>query len=244
MPKELLGQLVESSSSGISRRSVKIKLLSAGIEAAVIIALIVIPLLATDSLPIPANTVITFMAPSVPPPPPPPPPPASAPAPARETPAKTVTAPRPIPTTDFLAPVELPDEIITEAETETGLLLAGTESEGVPGGALDGVVGGIPGAPAAEPIRVGGEIAPPKKLKDVRPEYPTTARAARVEGVVILEAVIDSRGVVTDVRVLQSVPLLDEAAVEAVKQWRYEATRLNGISVPVVMTVTLNFGLA
>jgi protein TonB len=91
---------------------------------------------------------------------------------------------------------------------------------------------------------VGGEIEPPKKLKDVKPEYPDTARAARVEGTVVLEAVIDSRGVVTDVRVLKSIPLLDQAAVEAVRQWRYQATMLNGQAVPVVMTVTLNFGLA
>jgi protein TonB len=101
----------------------------------------------------------------------------------------------------------------------------------------------MPGAPAEEPIRVGGEVQPPKKLKDVRPEYPMTARNARVEGTVILEAVIDSRGLVADVRVLKSIPLLDEAAVEAVKQWRYQATLLNGEAVPIVMTVTVNFGL-
>jgi protein TonB len=101
----------------------------------------------------------------------------------------------------------------------------------------------MPGAPADEPVRVGGEIQPPKKVKDVRPEYPSTARTARVEGTVILEAVIDVRGVVADVRVLKSIPLLDEAAVEAVKQWRYQATMLNGEAVPIVMTVTVNFGL-
>jgi protein TonB len=60
---------------------------------------------------------------------------------------------------------------------------------------------------------------------------------------VILEAVIDARGVVADVRVLKSIPLLDEAAVEAVKQWRYQATLLNGVPVPVIMTVTVSFGL-
>jgi protein TonB len=80
-------------------------------------------------------------------------------------------------------------------------------------------------------------------VKDVRPEYPSTARSARVEGTVILEAVIDIRGMVADVRVLKSIPLLDEAAVEAVKQWRYQATMLNGEAVPIVMTVTVNFGL-
>jgi protein TonB len=119
---------------------------------------------------------------------------------------------------------------------------AGAVDIGIPGGA-PGVEGGMPGAPIAEPIRVGGEVQPPKKVKDFRPEYPRMARSARVEGTVILEAVIDTRGIVADVRVLKSIPLLDDAAVEAVKQWRYQATLLNGEAVPVVMTVTMNFGL-
>jgi protein TonB len=142
-----------------------------------------------------------------------------------------------------VAPVEVPAEIPLEEfglDTES---LAGAVDTGIPGGALGGVEGGMPGAPTAEPIRVGGEVQPPRKLKDVCPEYPPTARSARVEGTVILEAVIDARGVVADVRVLKSIPLLDEAAVEAVKQWRYQATLLNGEAVPVVMTVTVNFGL-
>jgi protein TonB len=101
----------------------------------------------------------------------------------------------------------------------------------------------MPGAPMPEPVRVGGEVQPPKKIKDVRPDYPMAARNARIEGTVILEAVIDTRGVVADVKVLKSIPLLDAAALEAVKQWRYQATMLNGEAVPIVMTVTVNFGL-
>jgi protein TonB len=140
----------------------------------------------------------------------------------------------------------LPSELPDDYSLNSGLVseaLEGLVEGGVPGGAFGGVEGGMPGAPIEEPVRVGGEVQPPKKVKDVRPEYPPTARAARVEGTVILEAVIDERGVVADVRVLKSIPLLDEAAVDAVKQWRYQATLLNGEAVPVVMTVTVNFGL-
>jgi protein TonB len=187
-------------------------------------------------MPEPPEVMMTFMAP--PPPPPPPPPPAPAGAPKAVKSAKA-PIPKPLPAGDLVAPLEAPTEIPTE---DFGLV-TGEVDTGVTGGALGGVEGGMPGAPAEEPIRVGGEVQPPKKLKDVRPEYPVTARNARVEGTVILEAVIDSRGMVADVRVLKSIPLLDEAAVEAVKQWRYQATMLNGEAVAILMTVTVNFGL-
>jgi len=236
MPRQMLENLVASESRGVSSRSVMTMLSSAGIQITVIAILIVIPLLATDSMPEPPEVMMTFMAP--PPPPPPPPPPAPAGAPKAVKSAKA-PIPKPLPAGDLVAPLEAPTEIPTE---DFGLV-TGEVDTGVTGGALGGVEGGMPGAPAEEPIRVGGEVQPPKKLKDVRPEYPVTARNARVEGTVILEAVIDSRGMVADVRVLKSIPLLDEAAVEAVKQWRYQATMLNGEAVAILMTVTVNFGL-
>jgi protein TonB len=73
--------------------------------------------------------------------------------------------------------------------------------------------------------------------------YPAVARQARVEGIVILEAIIDERGNVDRVRVLRSFPLLDEAAVRAVRSWRYTPTLLNGVPVPVLMTVSVHFTL-
>lgn len=97
--------------------------------------------------------------------------------------------------------------------------------------------------PGAEGIRVGGEIKEPKKLRNVSPVYPLTAREARVQGIVILEATIAPSGQVSEVRVLRSIPLLDEAAVEAVRQWVYTPTLLNGVAVPVIMTVTVDFKL-
>jgi protein TonB len=77
----------------------------------------------------------------------------------------------------------------------------------------------------------------------VNPVYPDEAQASRVQGAVIMEALIGVNGKVTDVRILRSVPLLDDAAVEAVRQWEYMPTLLNGVAVPVVMTVTVQFSL-
>ena len=96
---------------------------------------------------------------------------------------------------------------------------------------------------AAEPVRVGGNVTAPTKLHHVPPVYPRAARARRVQGVVILETVIGTSGGVDGVRVLRSIPLLDDAAIEAVRQWRYTPTLLNGVPQPVIMTVTVNFEL-
>jgi periplasmic protein TonB len=93
------------------------------------------------------------------------------------------------------------------------------------------------------PLRVGGSIRPPAKVAHVSPVYPAIARAAQVEGTVILEAVISESGGVDAVRVLRSAPLLDAAAIEAVRQWRFTPTMLNGQPIPVVMTVTVTFTL-
>jgi TonB family protein len=94
------------------------------------------------------------------------------------------------------------------------------------------------------PVRVGGNIKPPNKIRDVRPVYPQIAQSARVMGIVILEITIGTDGAVTDARVLRGVPLLNDAALEAVKQWQYDVTLLNGTPVPVIMTVTVNFSIA
>jgi periplasmic protein TonB len=94
-----------------------------------------------------------------------------------------------------------------------------------------------------QPLRIGGEIPRPTKLRDVKPIYPPIAVAARVQGVVIIEATIDPDGKVSEARVLRSIPLLDQAALEAVRQWEYTPTLLNGEAVPVIMTVTANFTL-
>jgi len=86
-------------------------------------------------------------------------------------------------------------------------------------------------------------IVAPRKIVDVAPVYPALAQQVRKEGVVILETVIDANGGVESVRVLRSVAMLDQAAVDAVRQWRFTPAMLNGQAVPVVMTVTVNFTL-
>ena len=101
-----------------------------------------------------------------------------------------------------------------------------------------------PGADGrAKPYRIGGTIKEPTRLKYVPPDYPDEAKQARISGVVILECRIDPAGRVTEVTVLRGVPGLDQAAVDAVRQWEYTSTLLNGVAVPVIMTVTVNFRL-
>jgi TonB family protein len=94
------------------------------------------------------------------------------------------------------------------------------------------------------PVRVGGGIKEPRKLKHVSPAYPEIARQARVQGVVILECTIGPDGRITHVTVLRGIPLLDAAAVEAVRQWVYAPTLVNGVPARVIMTVTVNFKLS
>jgi protein TonB len=146
------------------------------------------------------------------------------------------------------APTEVPTEIKAEVPIDTSFD-RGVEG-GVPGGVVGGVVGGLPEAPPppppppAAPIRVGGVIKQPTKTKDVRPQYPAIAQSARVQGVVIIEAVIGPNGRVQDARVLRSIPLLDQAALDAVRQWEFSPTLLNNQPVPVIMTVTVQFTLS
>jgi len=94
------------------------------------------------------------------------------------------------------------------------------------------------------PVRVGGAIREPRKLKHVSPVYPDIARQARVQGVVILECTIGHDGRVTHVTVLRGIPLLEAAAVDAVREWVYAPTLVNGVPARVIMTVTVNFKLS
>ena len=129
------------------------------------------------------------------------------------------------------------------------------ELAGLEGGVVGGIAGGVPGGvpemappppppPApAKPVRIGGTIAEPKLVHRVQPNYPQMAVDARKEGIVILEATVDTSGAVQQVRVLRSEPLLDKAAAEAVKQWRYAPLQLNGQAHPFILTVTVSFNL-
>jgi periplasmic protein TonB len=137
-----------------------------------------------------------------------------------------------------IAIVPSPGPVSDVPDQRAGVLTFGTPTS----------IGGEPPPPVpppapASPLPVGGAISPPRKVFHVAPVYPDIARAAGITGVVILEAVIGEDGRVRDVRVLRSVPLLDQAAADAVRRWVFTPTLLNGQPVPVVMTVTVGFAL-
>jgi protein TonB len=118
--------------------------------------------------------------------------------------------------------------------------------EGCASGSRDGVQDGDPGpldgaSGAGGPIRIKGELQQPAKLRHVNPVYPDLAQRAGVEGRVQIECVIDPSGRVADLRVVKGHPLLDRAAVEAVRQWVYSPTLLNRVPVSVILTVTVDF---
>jgi len=159
----------------------------------------------------------------------------------------------------FTAPATIPRDIATLADL--GPAPEGIAG-GVPGGVPEGVVRGMPGLssalhlalqppppprpqPAQEKIyKVGGYVKEPRLLKYVAPEYPRLARSARISGTVVLEAIVTKAGNVANVRVISGPLLLHDAAIQAVRQWRYEPTRLNGLPVAVALTAKVTFGLA
>lgn len=216
--------------------------ISVGAHVVAAVLVWIIPLAAEVALPVPAPLRALYVTAKVVPPP------ADV---ARPVAQRAVHAPAPVP-----APTTAPTEISRERESEP----ATTGSDPTPGpptggfpdttGGLPDAVGTAPGGgppspppPPRQPLPIGGKIRAPKKIVDVPPVYPEIAKATKVEGLVILEAVISERGNVERVRVLRSHPLLDAAAVEAVKGWRYTPTLLNNVPVSVLITITMNFKL-
>jgi protein TonB len=114
---------------------------------------------------------------------------------------------------------------------------------GVPGGVVGGTPGGVPGGVIDEaPLRVGGGVSRPEKISGNPPVYTEVARKARVTGVVIVEAIIDEKGNVTNARVLKGLPMgLDKAALDAVQRWRFKPAEFQGRPVKVYYTLTVNF---
>jgi protein TonB len=140
--------------------------------------------------------------------------------------------------------VSEPERLVTAAAPvrPTGIVVGSVSTFGDVASSAS-VVLTAPPQPAAAPFHVGGNIRAPERVAFVAPVYPSVAQAAHIDGVVILEATIDESGAIRNLNVLKSIPLLDRAALDAVRQWRYAPTRLNGVAVPVIMTVTVTFTL-
>jgi protein TonB len=205
-----------------------------------VVAVFVVSLENSDALPVPPTMMAFFTTVSPPPTPPPPPAARSGPAPKR---APTATA------ADLnAAPLEAPKTIAPETDVQPvrvdSSIVNGTT--GLPDGILDSRAALPPPPPPPPPpkrYRISDGVKPPVRIKDARPVYPAIAMTARVEGTVIIQTVIDQTGKVIEAMVLRSVPLLDAAALDAVRQWEYTPAMLNGTAVPVVMTVTVTFKL-
>ena len=158
---------------------------------------------------------------------------------------------------ELVAPRAIPKEVkmIKEEELPPDVPSMGVEGGvpgGVAGGSSGGVIGGILGgmpstAPPPPPkqtptrVRVGGNVQAPRQIARIDPVYPTLARQARIQGMVVLHAVITKDGRVEELRVISGHPLLIQAAEDAVRQWRYQPTLLNGDPVEIEMTITVNF---
>ena len=212
--------------------------ISIAVHLVAVLLCLIIPLTASIELPDPAWHVPDYM-PAAPAPPPPP-----------VVRVATATAPTPnVPTNPDIAPTSAPGAI------EPEVVLPGPPDPGLPSG--EGVPDGFgilatdkpiviqapePPRPAA-PVRVADLPVSPRKVVDVRPVYPEMARIARVEGTVIMEAVLDTNGRVTQLRVLKTVPMLEQAAVDAVRQWRYTPSLYGGHPVSVLLTITVRFAL-
>src|SRR5262245_22269167 len=201
-----------------------------------------------------------------PPPPPPPAPVSAAPKQVQHAapktpwaPESTAALPRPEPVQkepEVIAPTAVPKDIarIVESSPPTGAVSGnpvGGVHGGIPGGIAGGALEGVLGAttapvsppPPTEPVRVGGNVKAPKPVHVEQPQYPPAAKTARVEGVVVVEAIVTADGSVEKVKVISGPSLLTDAAAQAVSGWKYEPTYLNGQAVPVILTATINFSL-
>jgi protein TonB len=242
--------LLEMSSTRPQRRTQDL-VISVVFHAAVLIALILPSLYFTDTIDLKRFAQTLLVAP--------PPPPA--PAPMAQSVAKVTPAPRRAFLSDgkLLAPTSIPQKIamLKEQPLEPDIVSAGGVPGGIPGGQMGGVIGGVisgasrayippPVAKAPQPtapVRVGGHVKPPRLIVRRDPIYPVLARQGMQQGTVSIDAVIDSKGNVVEMQVVSGPPLLLDAALNAVREWKYEPTYLNDQPVPVRLIVTVVFRL-
>jgi len=214
--------------------------ISIALHLVALLLCVVIPLTAKIVLPVVSVEIDDYvrLAPM-----PPPPEVAVAPPPR----ASSTPAPNPA-----LAPTSAPQSIKPESNDPPPIGAIGIDPNGLPPGVGVGTSVGLtspvqilapPPPKPSGPVRVADLPVAPRKTVDVRPVYPEVARMVKVEGTVVLEAVLDQSGRVTQLRVIRSIPLLDQAALDAVRQWRYTPSMYGGQPVSVLMTITINFQL-
>jgi periplasmic protein TonB len=236
--RDLFRQVLEDRQSTPAGRLSALPL-SVAAHAFVLVAVVAIPLFAPDVLPLVQASDIAWTPVVFPPSPPPiPAPPArpAAPAGAVARPPVPLEAPKGI----SLEPLVVPD---TPPVAEAPELAGVVPGAGVPGG-TGTVLPDVPPPPRpVAPVPAATLVTPPVKIRDASPVYPELPRLARQEGQAVIEAVIGVTGDVVETRVLRATPLFADAALAAVRQWKYRPTLLNGRPVPVVMTVTVTFRL-
>ncbi len=240
--------LLESGGRLRSKRKAWTTALSFIIQVFIIGVMILIPLIYTEALP--KQQLMTFLV-APPPPPPPPPPPAAA------VPIKAVKVESELNNGQLRTPTKIPQKVAMIKEEDTpppsasmGGVVGGVPG-GVPGGQMGGVIGGIiSSTPVAVPkvatpqrVRVSSGVTAGNLINKVQPVYPPIAKNARIQGTVVLQAVISKNGVVENLHAVSGHPMLIPAAVEAVKQWRYKPYFLNGEPVEVETTIQVNFTL-
>jgi periplasmic protein TonB len=236
---EMFNQLVVSGKNKIDARKPWSLALSVALQGLVIGALIVVPLLYTEALP---KTMLNSFV--VAPPPPAPPPPPAQPVVKQVKLAQVINVHLPV------APTVIPKtvEVVKDEAPNVG---ANNDMAGVPGGTGD-VLGAIgngpsmpppPKAPAPQRITVGGNVEAARLTNKIEPAYPPIAKSAHVSGTVVLAAVISKQGSIEQLKLVSGPPLLAKAAMDAVSQWRYQPTTLNGQPVEVETTVDVVFSL-
>ena len=230
-----------------------------GVHFAILAALLILPLYFTAGLDFQKLNLTFLAAPAMPAAPPPPPMAASAsPRPARVAPVRVITPGK------LTAPSFIPKTVATgpsgagDAPDEALMGVAGGVPGGIPGGQVGGVLGGVlggalkgvapPALPVAAgpkvPVRVGGDVKPPRLLYGPDPVYPILAKQAHLSGVVVIEAVIDEHGTVTGMRVISGHPILIPSALTAVSKRKYEPTVLDGEPTPIDLRVEVTFSFS
>jgi protein TonB len=254
-PRNVFAEALLEKSTMAKPRRARSVFAAVSFQVAALICLVMIPLLFTEAIDLHQFNTTMLIAP-LPPSAPPPPPLAGG--------IVRPVAPKKVFTSEakLLAPTVIPRQIASVKDAGLGAptleASAGGVSGGVPGGVPGGVLGGVPGgviggigavapppppvaAAPTKPVRIGGNVRPPRIVSRIEPAYPLLAAQARIHGDVVIDAVIDPQGNVAQMHAISGSPLLVRAAMDALRQWKYEPTLLNGQPVSVELEVILSF---